>query len=137
MSESAGDPAPPRVEVRLPGDRTVPGRLLAWRQDRNGQWWAEVTIHVPAASVQQVDGEDYTAVPRHPATRTPAAPQFVLTADTRPGQPRAAVLHKGDCWTLDDHATWINVTLVASTEQAHDALRFPDTSACTICNPTP
>jgi hypothetical protein len=79
------DSLPPRIRVALPGGGDIPGQLLRWRQDKSGTWWAEVTVHVPAAAVQQVAGEDYTAVPREPAET-----RFVLSADTRTRPPTRA-----------------------------------------------
>jgi hypothetical protein len=118
------DPEPPRVRVHLPGD--APARLLRWRQDQDGHWWAEVTTYVPADAVRPVDGEDYTAVPREPAT--PPAPGYVI--QTLPsGQ---LVLHRADCWA----ATGGRITPVPAGVEA-TALRFPDTEPCEICQPAP
>jgi hypothetical protein len=112
-------PEPPRV--RLPGD--VPARLLRWRQDPDGAWWA--VVDVPAAAVHPVPGEDYTAVPRD---RAPGAGRYVI--QTLPsGQ---LVLHRSDCWA----ATGGRITPVEDgIEKA--ALRFPDTEGCEICTPEP
>ncbi|MEE4541020.1 DUF6233 domain-containing protein [Streptomyces sp. V4-01] len=138
MSESRpADAPPPRVEVRLPGGCTTPGRLLAWRQGPDGAWWAQAVIQVPAAAIAQVAGEDYTAVPREPAVRAPAAGGYVLAADTRPGQPRAAVLHAADCWTLGKLARWTMITPVDDPDQARALLLIDDTTACDACQPAP
>lgn len=139
MSDQPTDP-PPRVDI-LPAGRPAPGRILRWRQAPDGHWWAEVTLYVPAEAVRQVDGQDYTAVPREaaapPASPPPAGPAFVLTADTRPGQPRTATLHKGDCWTLGDTASWIRTTPISDAATAAGMLRFDDTTPCDICTPRP
>ncbi|MEE4546430.1 DUF6233 domain-containing protein [Streptomyces sp. V4-01] len=134
MSDPRPTDPPPRVEVRLPGGRTLPGRLLAWRQGPDGAWWAQAIIQVPAAAIRQVAGEDYTAVPREPAPR-PSAGGYVLAADTRPGQPRTAVLHAADCWTLGKAAHWTTITPVDDPDQARALLLIDDTTACDACGP--
>jgi hypothetical protein len=122
----------PRVHVDLPDGRTLPGRLLAWRQGADGRWWAEIAIPVPADTVRQVAGEDYTAVPREPSG--PHA-RYVLEADTR--RPNAgSTVHDADCWTLADKATWTRLTPLDG-HAARGQLGFNDTTACTVCNPKP
>jgi hypothetical protein len=102
----------------------MPARLLRWRQDDQGRWWAEITTYVPADAVRPVSGEDYTAVPREPAT--PPAPGYVI--QTLPsGQ---LILHEATCWA----ATGGRITPVEDgIEKA--VLRFDDTEACEICQP--
>lgn len=124
MSDQPDRPEPPRVRVHLPGD--VPARLLRWRQDDQGRWWAEVALYAPADAVSQVQGEDYAAVPREPAD--PPAPEYVVQKLTS-GQ---LVLHRAgaDCWG----ASGGRLTPVPpGTERS--ALKFPDTEACEICRP--
>jgi hypothetical protein len=123
---------PPRVHVALPGGHATTGRLLRWRQGPDGAWWAEAVVYVPAAAVEQVDGEDYAGVPREPA----ASPRYVLTTDTRGTKP-AVTLHRADCWLIDQPATWTRVTPVDNPDQARAALRFDDTAPCDICKPAP
>jgi hypothetical protein len=119
VSDKPDRPEPPRVRVHLPGD--VPTRLLRWRQDDQGRWWA--VIDVPAAAVHPAPGEDYTAVPRD---RAPGTGRYVI--QTLPsGQ---LVLHRADCWA----ATGGRITPVPDgIEKA--AAKFEDTEACEICQP--
>jgi hypothetical protein len=155
MSDRPADREPPRVTVALPDGRTVPGRIQAWRQGPDGRWWAEVTIHVPAEAVRQIDGEDYAAVPRHPATRPPAAPvgdrspralaaaerqrrdQAVPTDDSirwwklAPGRP--ATLHRGDCTTAGTGPTITRSMAIAALTDQLDGQ--PTAVACGRCRP--
>lgn len=130
------DSRPPRVRVTLPGD--VPGTLHDWRQDEHGDWWGRVEVWAPADAVQQVDGEDYSSVPREPATPPEATSnQYVLVAaNASPDQPRAAELHRADCWAISRVKTH-RVAPVGNVAQARAALRFPDTTPCDICQPEP
>ncbi|BBB01117.1 hypothetical protein RVR_8374 [Actinacidiphila reveromycinica] len=123
---------PPRIHVALPGGARVTGRLLRWRQDRTGAWWAEVSLYVPAAAARQVDGEDYDGVPREPAAPTAAA--YVMAADTR-ATPPTAEIHRVDCWMIADRAEWLRVTPLAEVEDVDPAAlaAFPDTSLCGVC----
>jgi hypothetical protein len=118
------------VHVTLPDGRVVTGRLLRWRQDQTGRWWAEVTQYVPAGAVRQVDGEDYSGVPREPA-----GPRYVLSTDTRL-KPARMELHRADCWLIAQPAAWRRLTPVPSPAVARGMLQFPDdTTACTGCRP--
>jgi|SRR5690349_3420793 len=129
------DPEPPRVHVTLPGGGHATGRLLRWRQGPDGRWAAEVAVHVPAAAVEQVEGEVYADVPREPAT--PPEVRYVL--DRLPagadGKPRL-VLHVAGCWATGRQK--LNPpTPVPTARDARDMLRFNDTTACTVCSPAP
>lgn len=115
-------PEPPRVRLALPGE--VPARLLRWRQDEAGRWWAEVTLVVPVDAVQRVEGEDYAGVPRLAAP--PPPPEYVV--QTLPGG--QLVLHQADCWA----ATGGRITSVPPGIEK-TALRFEDTDPCDICHP--
>lgn len=130
------DPAvpPPQVEVRLPDGRTTSGRLLSWRQGPDGNWRALVSLQVPASAISKMPGEDYTSVPRKAA-----APGYVLATDTRiqPGSRPTQTLHKADCLIIGKRAGWTRVTPVDGADQARDALRFDDTTACEMCSPEP
>ncbi len=74
--------------MTLPGGRAVVGRLLARRQEADGQWLFQVALGIPAAAVAPIEGEDYTHVPTERASRP-----WVLEAlrHDRPDQ-RAVVL---------------------------------------------
>ncbi len=109
----------------------MPGRITGWRQDQTGQWWAEITLHAPAAAVQQLPGEDYTAVPRQPA-----GPRYFLTADTRT-KPPTAEMHQAGCWEIAKPAAWRRDTPMPSIQDARDQLKFPSTQVCPVCNPDP
>lgn len=126
------DSLPPRIRVTLPGDTL--GRITGWRQDKTGRWWAEVTVYAPAAAVQQVPGEDYTHVPREPAT--PAETRYVLATDTR-NTPPTVELHRADCWEISQTATWRRITPVENPAVAQAAARFDDTTTCPVCTPKP
>lgn len=126
------DSLPPLIRVTLPGD--TPGRITGWRQDNTGRWWATVEVHAPADTVQQVDGEDYTHVPRKPAT--PAEPRYVLATDTR-NTPPTVELHRADCWEISQPATWRRITQVENPTVAAAALRADDTTPCPVCTPDP
>lgn len=125
----------PRVTVTLPDGRTIPARLVRWRQGSDGRWVAEVILHVPAASVGQVDGEGYGAVPREPAE--PPEVRYVL--DRLPagadGKPRL-VLHVADCWAVGKKKLG-RPTDMPTAKDARDMLKFPDTEPCTVCSPEP
>lgn len=124
------DSLPPRIRVTLPGD--TPGRITGWRQDKTGKWWAEVTVYAPAEAVQQVPGEDYSQVPRQPAT--PAG--YVLATDTR-DEPPTVELHRADCWEIAQPARWRRITPVENAAVARAALQADDTTACPVCQPQP
>lgn len=126
------DSLPPRIRVTLPGD--TPGTLHGWRQGPDGRWWAEVTVHAPADAVHQVEGEDYSRVPREPAGASES--QYVLATDTR-NQPSTVELHRADCWEISRPAAWRRITPVETAEVAQAAVRFPDTTPCPVCAPTP
>lgn len=129
---------PPRVRVHLPGD--APGRLLRWRQDQTGRWWAELVVHAPAEVVQQVDGEDYSQVPREPATPPQSAHggYLLVAPKVAPGQPVKAELHRVGCWSIPQVSTsTLRVTPIEDADQARGLLRFPDTTPCTACTPDP
>lgn len=137
MIERKSDPEPPRVYVTLPGGRQVAGRLLRWRQDKNGRWWAEIATYTPASAVAKIDGEQYDDVPRESATPpTAGAADYVLAADTRQHPPTAEI-HRTDCWSLAKPAQWIRLTPMPTAKDARDMLRFDGTTACTLCNPQP
>jgi hypothetical protein len=131
-------PAPPRVRVRLPGGRTVTGRLLAWRQDADGVWQPEVALTVPAAAVAPVDGEDYAGVPRI-AADPPAGPGFAVATARLAGADgkQRLILHVADCWAIPTPGPAVLVTPVPDARQAAAMLKFADTSACDVCNPAP
>lgn len=116
---------PPRVRVTLPGD--APARLLRWRQDDQGRWWAEVTTYVPAGAVRQVDGEDYDQVPREPAT----LPEQQYVLNTLPAGQRILHVLNNTCFAVDEKQ-----------RPACDADRALDLLAegaepCGICQPAP
>lgn len=118
--EHVPEPNPPRVRLNFPGD--APARLRRWRQDQNGQWWAELTVYAPAGAVRRVSGEDYAAVPRIPAGTG-------CVVQTLPsGQ---LVLHRADCWAAGGRTT----PVPPGTEKS--ALKFSDTEPCEICRPQP
>ncbi|MFG1809735.1 hypothetical protein [Streptomyces sp. NPDC049040] len=121
---------PPRIRVILPGSREVPGRLIRWRQDKRGLWWAQVELYVPGGAVNRLPGEDYAAVPREPAT--PDAPRYVLAVDTRDSPPTAE-LHLETCWELRRHVRWRRVTPLLDGLDGPDMLRFDDTTRCPVC----
>jgi len=127
------DPSPPRVHLTLPGGHRVEARLLGWRQQQDGTWHAEVALTIPAGEVQQVDGEDYSAVPR-----VPAPVRYVLSTDTRAeaeGSPPRMQLHvEGHCWVIAKPAAWRRITPCPDPVAA---LKFGDTTACTGCRPKP
>lgn len=134
MPESVESPRPPRVHVTLPGGRQVPARLLRWRQGDTGAWWAEVTLPVPAAAVDRVDGEDYTLVEREPAA--PPEPRYVLQP-LPPGPDGARlVLHLEGCFAVGQ-TKFRQPLAVPDSQQAASMLRFANTEACTICEPAP
>jgi hypothetical protein len=125
------DQPPPRIRVTLPGDTA--GRITGWRQDPAGQWWARVEIHAPATAVQQIPGEDYTAVPRQPAP-----PRYVLATDTHTTPPTSE-LHQATCWEISQKTgspRW-RITPLLDGLDGPDLLRFDDTTRCTICLPDP
>jgi hypothetical protein len=124
------DSLPPRIRVTLPGGRDLPGRITRWRQDKTGAWWAAVELYVPAAAVAQVDGEDYTAVPREPAE-----PRYVLSADTRT-RPPTVEMHAAGCWEIAQPAKWRRNTPL-SAKDARDQMLLPDTKTCPVCTPAP
>lgn len=147
MSGQPADP-PPRVDV-LPAGRPTPGRILRWRQAPDGKWWAEVTLYVPAEAVRQVDGQDYSAVPREAAPpvgdRSPRAQaaaerqrraQAVPTDDSVrwwrvvPGHP--ATLHRGDCTAATGMPITRSMAVAALTDEHEGA---PTAVACGRCRP--
>ncbi len=128
------DPGSPRVHVTLPGGHATTGRLQRWRQGPDGRWWAEIATYVPAAAIQQIDGEDYIGVAREPAQ--PAGPRYVLAVDTRRELPTLE-LHTADCWGIEEPAQWVRITPVPDAKDARDMLRGADTTACTACQPQP
>ena len=87
-----------------------------------------MTVQVPAAAVQQMAGEDYTAVPRQPTTR------YVLATDTRPDPPTME-LHVASCWAIQEPPVWQRITPLLDGLDGPDMLRFPDTTRCTACLP--
>ena len=119
---------PPRVHVTLPGGHAVTSRLLRWRQAPDG-WWAEVTLHVPAADVAQVDGEDYAQVPREAAGST--EPRYVLVSLPSGVGERRQVLHIVGCWLIQGRTT------PATAEDARARLRDGQAAACDACQPEP
>ncbi|MFI0900494.1 hypothetical protein [Streptomyces sp. NPDC020983] len=124
----------PRVRVRLPGD--TPARLHRWRQDKTGKWWAEVTLYTPADTVQQVQGEDYSQVPREPAG--PAAEYVIVAPKVPPGEKPKAEMHRANCWTIPRAETsTLRLTPIENAEQARGLLAFDDTTPCTTCDPQP
>lgn len=126
------DPLLPRVHLALPGGR-VEARLLRWQQQDDGTWRAEVALTVPAGAVQQVDGEDYSGVPRRPAGL-----RYVLSTDTRAEardeQPAMQLHVEGHCFVIAKAAAWRRITPCPDPAAA---LKFPDTTACTACRPEP
>ncbi len=130
MSDSSDSPDP-QVRVTLPGGRVTTGRLRRWRQDQTGAWLADVALSVPAAAVQQIDGEDYSTVEREPTE-----PRYVLSTDTRL-KPPTLELHLATCWTLAKPATGTRITPVPDPGQARGMLTFDDTTACEVCRPKP
>lgn len=106
----------------------MPARLLRWRQDKTGAWWAEVTLYAPAGAVQQLPGEDYTRVPREPATPPQASADEYVIQKLPSGK---LVLHRADCWAAEGHLTPV------PPEVETLALRFDDTEPCDICQPAP
>lgn len=128
------DSRPPRIRVTLPSD--VPGTLHGWRQDRDGRWWGRVEVWAPAEAVQQVQGEDYTQVPRTPREPANGGVQYVLATDTR-STPPSIELHHADCWEISQPAAWRRITPVENTKVAQAAGRFGDTTPCPVCNPEP
>lgn len=121
--------------MRLPGGRTAPGRLLRWRQDKTGAWWAEVTTHVPAGTVGQVDGEDYSAVPREPAA--PAEPTFLLVSPTTERPQPLITVHRPDCFTVKRYSTHHRIQEISARDARTMIAKFGDTEACQICHPEP
>lgn len=128
-------PDPPHVEVGLPGGRTVPGRLLRWRRDAAGRWWAEITTHVPAGAVRQVDGEDYTAVPREPAVPTERVYLLVSYVQKRP-EPLLTV-HELGCFTVKENLWRYRIQEISALDARTMLAKFADTKACTLCHPEP
>lgn len=127
------DPPPPRIRLALPGRRDLPGRLTGWRQDETGAWWAEVTIHAPAAAVQRIEGEDYTQVPREPA-----GPRYVMVAALNPdGGKRSAEIHTAGCFAIPRKSSLHRVMDMPDAEAARGMLQFDDTTPCTVCRPEP
>ena len=120
---------PPRVRVTLPGGHAVPGRLLRWRQDRAGAWWAEAVLPVPAAAVQQTAGEDYAQVPREAAVS--AESRYVLGPLPPGAGERRQVLHIVGCWLIQGR------TVAATAEDARSLLRDGRATACDACQPEP
>lgn len=126
----------PRVTVTLPDGHRVTARVHRWRQDRDGRWWAEVTLYVPASEVDRVEGEDYRRVGREAARA--AEPRYVLqslppAAGSR--RPRME-LHEAGCWALREHLGG-RITPVEDATMARASLRFADTTACPACRPAP
>jgi hypothetical protein len=120
------------VTVRLPGGRAVEARLLRWQRRHDGGWDAHVDLAVPAASVRQLVGEKYEQVPRTPAYVVQTVPS--PTGHHRP----QLVLHTTDCPLIDDPDHLADrVTPVEDTHQAQFALKFPDTTPCETCTPSP
>lgn len=126
------EPEPPRVRVALSAG--TPARLLGWRQDpETGRWWAEVTVYAPATAVQQVAGEDYSQVPRQPAT-PPSG--YVLATDTR-NTPPTMELHEAACWEISQPASWRRIAPLENTRVARASLQAADTAPCPVCTPDP
>jgi hypothetical protein len=118
----------PAVTVALPGGRTIPGHLQARRQDAEGRWWYEVTLSVPAAVVQPIEGEDYGQVPTERADREGWVLQ-TLRHD-RP-EKRAVVLHRPDCWAAK------GPLVPANDDQARVFTREGWATLCDACKPEP
>jgi hypothetical protein len=123
------------VTVQMPDGHIQEARLLRWQRRHDGGWDAHVDLAVPAGSVQQVVGEHYEQVPRDPAyvLQTPAPP---------PGQPGERrphlILHTADCPLVEDPDHLADrITPVRDADQAQLALRFPDTTPCETCAPSP
>ncbi|WP_405775578.1 DUF6233 domain-containing protein [Streptomyces sp. NBC_01538] len=117
-----------RVTVTLPGERAVVGRLLARRQEADGQWVFQVALGIPAAAVAPIPGEDYSDVPTERAPRP-----WVLEAlrHDRPDQ-RAGVLHTdASCWAAQRTLTPIPA------DQVKIFLREGWAIPCEACNPNP
>ncbi len=128
------DPLPPRIRVALPGGQDVPGRLIRWRQDKTGAWWAAVEVYVHAAAVQQVAGEDYDQVPREPAE---IEPRYVMVAFQDPDGKRKAEMHVADCRAIPHGSSTHRVTPMPDADAAKGMLAFDDTTPCTVCTPEP
>lgn len=134
------DPEPPlpRVTVK-PSGRPLTGQIHRWRQAPDGTWWAELTVRVPAAAVEQVYGQDYRQVPREFAE---VEPRYVFDNALRgtDGKPRMrlhVVTGKPECTTLHN-APAGTLTTPVTPDDARGMLRtFGDTVACDTCNPQP
>lgn len=127
------DSVPPRIRVTLPDGRDIPGRLTGWRQDDTGRWWGRVVVHIPAAAVEQLPDEDYTAVPRQPAE-----PPYVLATDTHTTPPTSE-LHRADCWEISQKTgspRW-RITPLLDGVDGPELLKFDDTTRCPVCAPAP
>lgn len=120
---------PPRVDAMLPGGQPVASRLDEWRLV-DGQWWAQITVRIPAAAVRPVAGEDYTAVPR---IRPAGEPKYVIVAPIlAPGAPLSAEVHTADCWAIPRGSSNHRITEMSGA-QARSMIRFDDTTPCRAC----
>lgn len=134
MIEHMSDHEPPRVRFTLPGGAQTTGRLLRWRQDKTGTWWAEVATYAPASAVQQVTGEDYDDVPREPARPTHAAAAEYVFDNARRAE-LILTLHRADCPVIPAK---IGIRLTPATaDEARAQLKVSGTAVCDVCNPAP
>jgi hypothetical protein len=134
MSESSSA-EPPRVGLDLPGGRTVPARLRRWKQDRNGTWWAEVSLYAPAAAVRQIPGETYADVPREPAAEP--EPEYLLVSLARDRPQKELVVHEQDCFTFGKDPWRYRIQTIDAGMARTMLARFDDTVPCQICRPDP
>lgn len=115
------------MQLTLPGGRTAPARLLRWHQGPDGTWRAEVALTVPAGAVRQVDGEDYSAVPREPAE--PPLPAWVIAPIGRDPDAPHEVHDAARCWLVRSGRT-------VTRDEARAAIAQGAT-ACDVCRPEP
>jgi hypothetical protein len=132
--ERVSEQPAPRITVTLPDGRTLDGHLHTRRQRRDGQWWYEVAVEVPAAAVQPVDGEDYDQVPTERAE--PPEPRYVVDNALPPiDGKRRLRLHTAGCWAIPKGRPGTRV--VENAAQARAMLQFDDTEVCGVCKPEP
>jgi hypothetical protein len=96
-------------------------------QDADGTWQPEVALTVPTVAVRQVDGEDYSQVPRGPAG--PPEPVWVVAPVGRAHDGPPEVHDAARCWLVRGGRT-------VAREQARAAIA-QGVPGCDVCRPEP
>jgi hypothetical protein len=119
------------------------------RKERDGAWWYDLQLHLPAASevrgrlvaepapvdfrapaerCEPIEGQAYNTVPTVRARVTPA---WRIEEPVYFGSERdpTRIVHRGDCRAVRDSSR------PATTDQARTTLQHPEAAPCPVCRP--